>query len=607
MESKSAIYAVTGDFLLPCTRPGVYWTGGFAIRLNVVPPPGLYPGRAPFPVAAMKRYAPRTSSVVAVLRCCALVVPLFLTSVGFADPARVAYDRGNEAIAHEDYPAAIRHFSMAVQLNPRMNDAWFSRAWAHSRMGNTEQEVADLSQCIRLAPNYAEAYCNRGAAYARLGRLDLALTDLNHAIGLNPGLTIAWVTRGWVRSQRGQHREAVADYTQALKQEPKNVDVYRSRAKCFSALGEFDRAVADLDRVLDVYPEDPDLLGSRGAAKVAKGDLAGGTADLAEAIRRNPHDAGAKYVPWKKVDISPESLEHGEQQLRAMLKDRPSLAKYLVPDSVLWKWAVRRLAGEALGEPIDWDPALPLDSEAEHVAPMDGRHGRIRVKPFDAAMPQAEPIEVFEALWSHVVFELHNIGFVPRFEALRRQAAEGRISKRQFVERVFRYEHEAIQQTRAFYVKVQLPWTAENGWKTDPGLWFADWWIDVETAFADFTDPREYPWVPYARQYDWLRVHALIDADRYRDALVLLQAMLGEKGYAAAAGRVQYWIGECRLELGDLAAALKAANAAIELDPEEAGAYELRAEVYEKLGDGQKAAADRAEAMRLDEAAHQGP
>jgi len=259
-----------------------------------------------------------------------------------------------------------------------------------------------------------------------------------------------------------------------------------------------------------------------------------------------------------------------------------------------------------LGEPIDWDPAPPLDSEAEHVAPAQGRRGRIRVKPYDAASLGADSDEVFESLWSHIVFELHNIGHVPRFQSLRDQAAAGRISKQQFVERIFHCEHEAIQQTRAFYVKVQLPWLAKKKLKTDPSLWFADWWIDVEAAFEDFTDPREYPWTPYARQYDWLRVHALADAKKYREALVLLEAMLAEKDYPEAVGTVQYWIGECQLELGDLPGALKAADAAIAFDPEDAGAYELRAEVHEKLGDAAKAAADRTKAAQLDDAAEKG-
>lgn len=546
-----------------------------------------------------------SASVFAARGCAASIILLALIAPAPANPARVAYDRGNESIAEGDYPAAIRHFSMAIQLNPGMADAWFSRSWAHGQMGNFAQEAADLARCIELTPDYAEAYCNRGAAYARMGRLDAALEDLDRAVALDPSLTVAWVTRGWLRFQRGEPREAVADYTRALKLDPNDINVYVSRATSLHALGEHGRAIADLDRVLKVYPEDPELLGMRGAAKVALGQINEGAADLAAAIERNPHDAGANYHSSKRVDLSPESLKHGEQQLRAMIRDRPGLEPFLDPDGALWRWAVRRFAGEALGEPIDWDPAPPLDSEAEHVAPMPGRRGRIRVKPYDDALPAADADAIFEALWSHLVFELHNIGLVPRFEALRQQAAAGNVSKRQFVERIFRYEQEAVQQTRGYYVKVYLPWVAEKGLKTDPNLWFADWWLDVETAFRGFTDPREYPWTPYGRQYDWLRTHAHLEAEEYPEALELLQAMLAEEGYPAAVGRVQFWIGECHLELGNLAAALRAADAAIDFDPDDADAYELRAEVYEKLGDANKAAADRARASQLDESVNE--
>lgn len=537
------------------------------------------------------------------VRCCAAgAIVALLTASAPADPAQVAYERGNESIAHEDYPAAIRHLSMALQLNPRMQEAWFTRAWVYGQSGYFEQGVADWTRYLQLAPNDAEAHCNRAEAYARLGRPDLALADLNWAIRLSPQLAVAWSTRGWIRSQRGEHKGAVADYTQALKLDPDDVDLYVSRATCFNEMGEYERAVADLDRVLRVYPEDPQLLGMRGAAKAAMGRIREGMADLSTAIERNPHDAGANYEPWSKVELSAESLEHGEEQVRAMVKDRPGLAKFLTPDDELWRWAVRRMAGEALGEPIDWDPAPPLDSEAEHVAPMPGRRGRIRVKPYDDAMPDASADAVFEALWSHVVFELHNIGLVPRFAELRSQAATGRISKRQFVEQTFRHEHGAIQKTRAFYVEVQLPWVAKRGSETDPSQWFAGFWLDVDTAMQDFTDPQDYPWVPYGRQYDWLRVHALIDDEKHRDALALLETMLAQEGYPDTIGEIQYWRGECYLALGDLAAARKAVDAAIAFDPDDAGAYELRAEVYESMGDAQKSAADRKKVRQLDAA-----
>ena len=550
----------------------------------------------------------RFSRTVSAARCAAagLMIAL-LSTAATANPAQRAFDRGNESFGHGDYPAAIRHFSMALQLDPSMGDAWFLRSLVHNQMGNTAREIADLSECLRIAPNYAEAYGNRGAAYARLGRFSAALADLSFAVGLSPDLAVGWSTRGWVRSLRGEHEEAVADYTRALALDADDLDAHMGRAMSLSALGEYERAVADLDRVLEVYPDDPELLGMRGAAKVARGAITEGIADLAAAIEQNPHDAGANYEPSKKLDLPEEALEHGRGQVRAMVEDRPGLAKYLTPGDALWEWAVRRFAGEALGEPIDWDPTPPVHSEAEHVAPVRGRRGRIRVEPYDDAMPGAPAGEVFEALWSHIVYELHNIGYVPRFEALRRLAADGSLTKREFVEQIFRYEYEAVQQTRAFYVKVYLPWLADEGLTSDPILWFADRWLDVETAFANYTDPQEYPWSPYGRQYDWLRVDGLMGTGNHGEALALLGAMLAEAGYPQDAGRIHYRMGECHLALGQPAAALEAANAAVASDPDEAEAYTLRAEAYEELGEGQKAAADRAQASRLEPAEYEGP
>ena len=537
----------------------------------------------------------------------AMLIALVFPVMAYADSgsAKTVYQQGRTAIERDDYTAALRHFTQAIQLDPHLAEAWVSRAWVYNQLDRPNEEIADLTRFLQLAPDDAEAYCNRGAAYARTGRFKNALADADKAVALDPKLADAWATRAWIHSEMAQPAKAVADYTHALQLAPDDTTSIANRAKCLRALGENSRAIADFDRALAATPKDPDLLGCRGAAKAALGDMSGAADDLAAAIAANPHDVGAEYATKKEADLSPQALKHGETQLQKMLQDRPGLAKHLKPGGPLWKWAVHQMAGQALGEPIDWDPTPPADSEAEHVAPGDGYRGRIRVKPYDNGMPNADPDRIFELLWSHIVYELHNIGHVPRFEQLREQAARGRISKHQFVERIFHYEHEAIQQTRAFYVKVQLPWAAEKGLKSDADLWFANLWLDVDAAMDGFTDLQQYPWKPYSRQYDWLRAHAQIDKEEYREALTRLQTMAGEDGYPDDLSHVHYWIAECQLALNDLQAALKAASAAIAADPKDVHAYELRAEVYEELGEAAKAAADLATVRRLDAEAEQ--
>ena len=52
------------------------------------------------------------------------------------------------------------------------------------------------------------------------------------------------------------------------------------------------------------------------------------------------------------------------------------------------------------------------------------------------------------------------------------EAAAGKLSKEQFITRVASIESRAGEKTRAFYLRVFLPWAKEHHVATDPLLWF---------------------------------------------------------------------------------------------------------------------------------------
>ena len=63
---------------------------------------------------------------------------------------------------------------------------------------------------------------------------------------------------------------------------------------------------------------------------------------------------------------------------------------------------------------------------------------------------------------------------------------------------------------------------------------------------------------------------------------------------------ISYWLGRSLAGLNKPSEALEAFNEAIRLDPENAPAYRARGELYNKLGEKEKAEADLAKAKGLE-------
>ena len=540
--------------------------------------------------------------IAGIFRAAAAVLLGLATAAAWAAPAHDALHRGQQAMDKGDFDQAVRQLTEALRLDPKCSEAYQARGWVYAEQGELAQAVADYSEALRLQPQSAETWCNRGDAYAKLGEPARALADLQRAIELAPKLVEARLVRAYVYVDREEFDKALADYSEALRLAPDNAHAHVQRANCFLAKKQYQPAIADLDVVLRLEPKNVPAWGARGSARLSLGDYRGGIADLETAVRLNPHDAGANYQPWAKTPVGEDVLKHGRKQVRRMVKSRPVMGREIAPDDVPWQWVERRFAGEGLGSPLNWDPAPPTDSEAEHVAPAHGRHGRVRVAATWLTGPRAGKVRKFEALWANVIFELHNFAFVKEFVRLHEEAGAGKLAKEQFVAGILKYEYQAAQQTRAFYLQVYLPWAEKKRLPTDPTLWFTNWWDDPEEALHGFLDKASYPWRPYARQYDWLTVQRLWEQDKYREAAALLETMRAEKQYTEDKAQVLLWLGRCRLEAELPDGAIEALGESLQLDPRNAEAYALRGEAYQQKGDKAKAEADVAKARQLETA-----
>ena len=363
--------------------------------------------------------------------------------------------------------------------------------------------------------------------------------------------------------------------------------------------GKLDEALAGYDAACKLRPKEAKYLGMRAVVSLKQGDLPRGVAGLKEAIRLHPGDVGKTYRPWLDKKLSPEALRHGKEQVRRMLHDRPPMAKHPEQAEFLRRFAARKFAGESLGSLIDWDPTPPEHSDAEQYAPGPNEHGGILLELFNDYRRHRS----FEELWAGAIYELHNINYAKHYIDFHRKAKEGKVTRREFVAGIVKYEVLAAQETRAFYAELYLPFVQKNGLSTDPSLWFAEWWEQPDEALHGFTDESQYPWNPYGREYDWISVRRLFDGKEYRKTVKILQRMCEESedyydhGDHAA---VHFWLGRCRMRLDEPKQAVEEFTTSLRLEPHDPEVYRARAKAYEELGEKEKADADRKRAKAMD-------
>lgn len=168
------------------------------------------------------------------LKTLALVTLLLLAPLhAFAQSAEEAFKEGKMAYRQEQYAEAIKHYSKAIQLDPK----------------------------------YSKAYYNRGNVKCVLGDQIGAIQDLNKAIQLDPQDAHAYMIRGLVKAVSRDHTGAIQDYNKAIQLDPQDAHVYTNRGIAKAKSGDKRGAFADLEKAKQLFVEQGDMEGYKDAIK----------------------------------------------------------------------------------------------------------------------------------------------------------------------------------------------------------------------------------------------------------------------------------------------------------------------------------------------------
>jgi tetratricopeptide (TPR) repeat protein/protein involved in polysaccharide export with SLBB domain len=484
-----------------------------------------------------------------------------------------------------DFDKAIADGSEAIRLKPTCYQAFSLRGYAYASKvditGDTDlwsKAIADFTKAIGLNANDSGVWYNRGHAYLKTGEFDKAIADCTEAVRLDPEDPQSYLWRGCAHGAKGDFDRAIADYSEAIRRNPKCVEAYSYRGDAWCCNGEYDKAVADYSEVLRLDPShavarvrrawverrkkhlaratgDPNSTAARAKSScdhefqanvlLESGNNERGLAELQRAVRLNPKDQAAKFEPWPKTPLSPRALRHGQRQLAQMLKDRPAMAKYGKSAEPLYEWAIRKFAGEDLGEEVFWDsadPQMPLNGACS--LRTDDMPGRIWIRETYGSGENVGKRRPFGDIWGTAVFELYNISNASDFEKLDRKASEDTVLKAQYVVRRIEIECQAQEKTRSFYINVFLPWARQHHIVTQPSNWYIARRSDPSEDLIQCFDRDDPSWQAYEQchgaSYDYVMAAARAAKEkkaverRGKDLLANQAASANDPGRVAA-------------------------------------------------------------------------
>lgn len=224
-----------------------------------------------------------------------------------------------------DNAGALKDLNRAIQINPKLAEAYSDRAAIRVQLGDRKGALSDLDQAIRLNPQLATAYAYRGVYRAIEGNFSGADSDVNQALKLQPELGYAsrgivrWYrddlqgaqadldaalakqsqfneaadihySRGILRWQLGNKFGSMEDFNQAIALRPKYAEAYGMRGLLFSQTNQNTQAQADFQKALDLNPDFLAIYQIRSVVRLVNGNYAGALADGNKVTSVNPKD-----------------------------------------------------------------------------------------------------------------------------------------------------------------------------------------------------------------------------------------------------------------------------------------------------------------------------
>lgn len=139
---------------------------------------------------------------------------------------------------------AIREYKKALQLNPKVGEAYLNLSYAYLNLGRLEEAIDASKRAIVLQPKLASAaHNNLGLAYFEQGLLDEAQEEFQHAISLKLGNDAPYYNLGLIYDREGDIDQAISNMERAIDYNPDYFLAWEALSRLYGKKGWKERSL----------------------------------------------------------------------------------------------------------------------------------------------------------------------------------------------------------------------------------------------------------------------------------------------------------------------------------------------------------------------------
>jgi len=191
------------------------------------------------------------------------------------------FGMGNNFFRKNDLDNATKYYEIAVQLDPKLEKAWYNMAQAYLKMGNAEKMAAAMDKTFELAKaendtvtiknaskQCRDFYYKQGLSAASKNENATALTNLNKALSYDIKFVDAYYIMATIYNKQSKSSEAIEVINNALKYEASRAGTtrlyfqlgyaYAASKQTAEACSAFKKVVDSKDK--DLAPKAADII-----------------------------------------------------------------------------------------------------------------------------------------------------------------------------------------------------------------------------------------------------------------------------------------------------------------------------------------------------------
>jgi tetratricopeptide (TPR) repeat protein len=207
----------------------------------------------------------------------------------------------------EGYRATVADLATQAAETPTSAQAFLNRGLLYLNSRKYDEAITDFTRAKELDPKNAWAIANRAICYAWKHEFTAARSDIAAAYAIDPANPVAARAEGFVGEQTGDYSGAISAYTKSLVRDPLNDFALTRRAFLYAGNWKYAEALADVSTILERNPKSAGALATRALIYAEKGDLAAAQRDFASASAIDAQDEQVQYVAATLAQLNRDS------------------------------------------------------------------------------------------------------------------------------------------------------------------------------------------------------------------------------------------------------------------------------------------------------------